>query len=119
MGNPALGYLVVALVVVAIWWAFRPRPLFRIRIRNGQAEVLVGVVSPACIEQLEAVCRSHEIHSAELSGFLPPGGRLHLTFSHQFPPGARQQVRNFWTEQTWNGPASSKPPSSQSLPAYR
>lgn len=119
MGNPALGYLIVALVVVAIWWAFRPRPLFRIRVRHGQTEVLVGVVSAACIEQLEAVCRAHEISDAELWGFLPPGGRLQLTFSHHFPPGARQQLRNFWTEQTWTGSSSSKPPSSHSLPAYR
>lgn len=114
MGNPALGYLIVALVVVAIWWAFRPRPLFRVRIRNGQAEVLVGVVTPACIEQLEAVCRANEISQAELWGFLPPGGRLHLTFSHHFPPGARQQLRNFWIEQTWTGPPSAPPPSSSS-----
>lgn len=113
MGGTPFGYLVVALVIIAIWWASRPRPLFRLQIRAGRVEVMVGVVTPACIDLVESICRMNEVTSAEIRGYSAREGKVRLEFSHDFPPGARQQFRNWWTENGWNGPPTSPPPPPQ------
>ncbi len=105
-----LNLTVLIAVGAAVYWAARPKPLFRLRVRAGRVRVVSGTVTPACVDQAESICGMHGITSGTISGFGARSGRVRLTASREFSPEALQQLRNWWAEFGWNGPKGDRPP---------
>ena len=80
-------------VLVAIWYAARPRPKFVIRLRNGTADVVRGKTTESLRKAVSEVCRESGVTSGKISG-LAHGKRIRVKCSRSIPVGCQQQLRN-------------------------
>ena len=87
--------LVVALVVIGLWWALQPRYAFVIQIAGGHARTTRGKVTPAFRQQVLDACCQHGIASGWVGG-TQRGKRIALAFSRNIPAGCQQRIRNAW-----------------------
>lgn len=78
-----------------LWLAFQPRVAFVIRILKGEAHLDRGIAPPGLLNEVTEVCRREGIESGTVRGHIGSEG-IALVFSRQVPPGARQQLRNWW-----------------------
>jgi hypothetical protein len=89
--------VVSVLVLVALWFAFQPRFLFLVRIRDGVLYVSKGKVIAAFLESIREVCTEHGIRRGWVGGIaLGRGKKVRLVFSRSIPEGCRQRLRNLW-----------------------
>jgi hypothetical protein len=88
------------LLVYVIWRASRPRRLFAVRLRDGEATATTGTVTPAFLQCVREVAAEHGVHKGHVLG-ITDGRRIRLEFSRQFPPKGRQQIRNWWGVSGW------------------
>jgi hypothetical protein len=96
--------LVVACAAAAVWFIGKPDALFVVRFSAGNAVATSGKVTASFLGAVGDVCREFALRSAELRG-VAQGRRIALRFSAQFPPAARQRLRNWWAEYGWSAPA--------------
>ena len=89
-----------AMVLWGLWRATQPRRAFVIQVRRGDAQVIAGTVTPAFLEQVREVVASHGLQDATVSG-IARGTFIVLHFSPHIPPGAREQLRNWWGVCGW------------------
>jgi hypothetical protein len=100
--------LVLAGVASAVWFFGKPDAVFVVRVRAGQAEATPGNVTAAFLAAVVGVCAEFGLQSAEVRG-VARGRRIALRFSTNFPPAARQRLRNWWAEYGWTAPARGRP----------
>jgi hypothetical protein len=91
---------VVAFAAWAFWVAFRPRYAFVVRVGGGIPRAVKGTVTAAFLEQVRRVCAENGVLSGTVRGVVR-GRRISLAFSGGIPPGARQQLRNWWALSGW------------------
>jgi hypothetical protein len=87
----------------ALWRSSRPRPLFMVRIAEGQPAAIDGTVTPAFLVRLRELAAAHQLIDADVAGFAHEGV-IRLHFSREVPDAARQQLRNWWAMHGWNAP---------------
>jgi hypothetical protein len=87
--------VLVALVLVAVWWAFQPRYLFVVRIAGGVPRATRGKVTAAFLQHVARACAEHGVSHGWIGG-VPRGRQVALAFSRGMPPSCRQQLRNLW-----------------------
>src|SRR5262249_50579626 len=93
----------------AVVWRFtKPEAVFVVRVSGGNAKSTHGTVTAAFLAAVEDVCREFGIASCELRG-VARGRRIALRFSGQFPPAARQRLRNWWAQSGWSAPQRPRP----------
>lgn len=100
--------VVLAGVAAAVWFCARPPAVFVVRVRAGHAEATAGNVTPAFLAAVAEVCAEFKIQTAELRG-VARGRRISLQFTMNFPPAARQRLRNWWAESGWPPPRRRPP----------
>ena len=88
--------LVLAVVVVGAWKALSPQPVFKIRVAKGSLRVTRGKVTADFQQQAREIVDEWRISRGWIAA-VRRGKRLTLVFSHNVPPGCRQQLRNLWT----------------------
>ena len=91
---------IASFIVWALWRQSFPKPLFEVVIDRGEPKVLRGVVTPAFLQMLREVRARHELQAGKIRG-VPRGTRISLRFSRDIPPGAQQQVKNWWALSGW------------------
>ncbi len=91
---------IAAFIVWALWRQSFPRPVFEVAIDLGEPKVVRGVVTPAFLQLLRDVQTRHELQAGKIRG-VPRGTRISLRFSSNIPPGAQQQVKNWWALSGW------------------
>ncbi len=106
--NEILPVLILAAVAAGIWLLARPSAVFVVRVRGGHAEATSGNVTAAFLAAVAEVCREFNIQSAEIHG-VARGRRISLWFSSNFPPAARQRLRNWWAQSGWAPPRRNRP----------
>lgn len=99
----AIALLVVGLVIWGILRAAAPRPLFTVRVRNGEPLASHGHVTGAFLARVREVAGEHNVRVGLIVGVVK-GDRIRVTFSGHFPPAAQQQLRNWWAEFGWPAP---------------
>jgi Protein of unknown function (DUF3634) len=87
--------LVLAVGGWIIWTLIQPRLVFKIRIGKRGPRLAKGKVTPAFLVRVAEACRENDLSRGWVGG-VPNGKRIALRFSHQFPPGLRQRLRNEW-----------------------
>jgi hypothetical protein len=87
--------LVLGLVAVAIWLAWRGQYVFVVRIERGVPRLSRGRVTPAFLQRLGEVCAEAGIERGWVGG-ARRGKQIALHFSRSIPPGIRQRLRNQW-----------------------
>jgi hypothetical protein len=90
---------VLAFAVWAFWVVFRTRYAFVVRVGGFIPRAVKGTVTAAFLEQVRRVCVEHGVHCGTVRGVVR-GRRIALDFSN-FPPGAQQQLRNWWALSGW------------------
>ncbi len=100
----------LAVLAIAVWYADRLRYAFLVGIRDGDAYVRRGRVTPAFLEEVRRACREHGVRRGWLGG-VRQARRIRLAFSASLPPGCRQQLRNVWALLGWG--SAPPPPASQ------
>ena len=85
----------VALVLLALWTALRPRSAFVVSVERGVPRVIKGTVTREFRQQIGETCRRHGVHKFVIRG-VANRGRITLTFSSGIPAACRQQLRNLW-----------------------
>jgi hypothetical protein len=98
--------LLFAAVAAAVWWAATQRRVFVVRLVDGRPQAVRGKVTSAFLGEVADACRRHAVASGTIRG-VARQGRIALTFSSNFPPSCRQQLRNVWTAQGWSALAAS------------
>jgi hypothetical protein len=102
--DPFVVLLAAAGAAVAVWFFAKPNAVFIIRIRNGNAVATSGHVTPAFLAAIGVACREFALPSGEVWG-VARGTRILLRFTSNFPPAARQRLRNWWVEHGWSLPS--------------
>jgi hypothetical protein len=92
--------LIAGLLVYALWRAAQPRPVFVVRITNGEPRAVTGTVTAAFLQRVREVAADCGVTSGRVTGS-PRGRRIRLAFSQHIPEGARQQLRNWWMMSGW------------------
>ena len=89
-----------ALAVAAIFWfAFQyAQTAFIVRIKFGRPQIAKGKLTAGFLQELEDVCREHQIESGTIRG-MKRGRRIALKFSAGIPPACQQRLRNVWVMQ--------------------
>ncbi len=90
-----LPLIVVGVFGYCIWWAARPKPVFLIRIQDGQARVTMGQVHPDFLQEVKEICEATSARSGTIRG-IRNGGRIVLEFCSNIPPKCQQRIRNVW-----------------------
>ncbi len=107
MGSEWITDVVVVLIVgalgFALWRASRPRPVFVIRVVDGQPQVVDGTVTPAFLQRVREVAAANAIARATVSGVVH-GAFIRLQFSAEINEAGRQQLRNWWATFGWAPP---------------
>jgi hypothetical protein len=98
-----------ALVAWGLWSAFRPRPVFVVRIKDGVPRPAKGTVTQAFVHQIGETCRRHHVQQGVVRG-VNQGRRIALSFSRGIPPACQQQLRNLWTLTGWSTSPRQKGP---------
>jgi len=93
--------LVIVVTALVIGFVAKPAAVFVVRVRDGNAAATTGAVTGAFRAAVVDVCREFGVRVGEVRG-VAQGRRIALRFSAQFPPGARQRLRNWWTEYGWS-----------------
>jgi hypothetical protein len=92
-------WLIKALVIgVGAWVAWsilQSRYVFEIRIKGGKARVRRGKVTSTFLGRVAEACRTDGVARGWIGG-VRRGRRTALRFSHDFPPGLQQRIRNEW-----------------------
>ena len=97
---------VILLAVAGIAWVLiSPRPLFKVRVRNGQAEAVRGTVKSDFLHRVAELAAADEIRSATICGYAN-GSLIRLRFSGEVTPGGRQKLLNWWASFGWRPPKS-------------
>ena len=87
---------VVGFCLWLAWVALAPKPVFKIRFAKGALRVTRGKVTPDFQLQVAEIFRQWQIRRGWLAA-VRRERRMTLVFSHNVPPGCRQQLRNLWT----------------------
>jgi len=87
--------LISALVLAAMWTAFRAKPVFRVTVCDGKAKKSGGRVSGEFLQDVEDVCREAGITSMRIRG-MAEHGRIRLVFEKKLSSLVRQRIRNAW-----------------------
>jgi Protein of unknown function (DUF3634) len=95
--------VVLAAIAAAAWHLAQPRCAFVVRIVAGVPHASDGAVTPAFLQQVKEVCVEHDIRQGIVRGIIR-GSRIALAFSHDIPPAAQQQLRNWWGLSGWAAP---------------
>lgn len=99
------GILALIGIAVAVWWFFRPKYLFVIRIIDGKPVCKRGKTTEAFLHDVEDACRWSGVVSGTIYGILNSQAygrgahtktrtQVKLAFSSGFPVGCQQQLRN-------------------------
>jgi hypothetical protein len=96
MGSWIIKSLTIGFAVWVFWSVLRPRYVFEIRIADGRPAVPKGKVTKVFLSRVAAVCQESRVARGWIGG-VPQGRRVALRFSHHFPPGVQQRLRNEWT----------------------
>lgn len=100
----AVALLLVGLVLWGILRAAAPRPLFTVRVLNGEPRASQGHVTGPFLTRVREVAAEHNVRIGLIVGTVRNDGRVSLKFSGHFPPAAQQQLRNWWAEFGWPAP---------------
>ena len=92
--------LVAGLVIWGLWRIGRPRPVFVVRIADGEPRAVAGTVTPAFLQCVREVAASYGIASGRVTG-TACGHLIRLHFSRQIPEPGRQKMRNWWATSGW------------------
>jgi len=95
--------LLLGLIVWALWQACQPRSIFVVRIDNGTAKVVRGVVTRAFLGAVAESCHHHGVVRGAVIG-KAHGRQIALEFKGGFPAACRQQLRNVWVNTGWSAP---------------
>ena len=87
--------LISALVLTAMWTAFRAKPVFRVTVRDGKAKKSGQRVPGEFLRDVEDVCREAGVTSTRIRG-MAEHGRIRLVFEGNLPSRVRQRIRNAW-----------------------
>ncbi len=88
-----LALLAIALLVL-LRGARRATELFRVRVRQGAAELVSGALPPSLLHEIADVVRLHRVQHAEIEVVLE-GGRAELRLHHDGGAAAAEQpLRN-------------------------
>ncbi|HEY1190862.1 MAG TPA: DUF3634 family protein [Gemmata sp.] len=96
--------MIAGFVVWGVLRSSRPRPLFAVRLINGEPRATVGTVTAPFLARVREVAAEHRIATGSVWGVVRSGGRVSLKCSGHFPPGAQQQLRNWWAVSGWTAP---------------
>jgi hypothetical protein len=99
---PLLELAVTALLLWGLWRALGPRPVFIVRIRDGQPHVTKGTVTQTFLREIADTCARHGVTSGVVRA-VARDGRMVLAFSSGFPVPCQQQLRNLWALSGWPG----------------
>jgi hypothetical protein len=100
--------LILAGAAAGVWFYAKPDAVFVVRVRSGNAVATAGNVTTAFLAAVSGVCGEFGLRTAEVRG-VASGRRISLRFSGNFPPPARQRLRNWWAEYGWSAPARRRP----------
>jgi hypothetical protein len=95
MSDWAIKALVIGFFAWMIWSIVHAQYAFEIRIQGGRPRLRKGKVTSAFLGQVAEVCRESGVARGWIGG-ARRGRRIALRFSHHFPPGPRQRLRNEW-----------------------
>lgn len=93
--------LIAGIIVWGLWRASRPPRLFIVRIAGGAPHLASGNVTAAFLQRVREIVTEHGIPSGQVCGVRVWGNQIRLEFTGQFPPEARQQLRNWWVQSGW------------------
>jgi hypothetical protein len=97
-----MNLVIAGFVLWAIWYLVQPRCAFLIQIVGGKPRIVRGKVTEAFLAELRETCNRNSVENGAVRGVLR-GRRISLTFSSGIPPGAQQQIRNWWALSGWGG----------------
>jgi hypothetical protein len=92
--------LIGGLIIWSLWRAARPRPVFVVRITDGEPHAVAGTVTPAFLQRVREVAARCGVTTGRVTGSAH-GRRIRLSFSRHIPERARQQLRNWWVMSGW------------------
>ena len=93
--NIVQSLLLAGAVLAGAIYAFRPRPLFVLLIRDRKILVKRGKLPPGFIRDCENMMTTLPIPDATLTGW-ERSGRVVLGFSAEIPKNRHQNFRNLW-----------------------
>lgn len=93
--HPIITLLIVALVFAGAYYLLKPKPLFMVEIRNGQAVTTHGKVSGKFLRECERIASLYKLFDGRIEGCLS-GQRVRLRFSKSIPSEYHQNFRNVW-----------------------
>jgi hypothetical protein len=93
--------LLFGLIGWAILRACHRRPVFVIRIQEGQPRVVRGTVTKAFLGEIRALCLHHGVTRGTVRGQIH-GNQIGLDLSGPIPPEYKQQLRNVWVMSGWS-----------------
>jgi hypothetical protein len=103
----SLDYLIYLTVGGFLIWALvqmgRPRAVFTVRLLRGELQASEGIVTPALLQELREIAAAHGVTNGVVRGYAQ-GQFIRLWFSAEFPPTARQRLRNWWASFGWPPP---------------
>jgi hypothetical protein len=86
---------VLGVAAWVVWSILQSRYVFEIRIRGGRPHVRRGKVTAAFLGRVAEACQTDGVARGHIRG-VQRGRRIALRFSHHFPPGLQQRLRNEW-----------------------
>jgi len=90
--------LVLGIAIWALWAACQPKYAFRIRIQNGEVQLVNGKLTQRSLHRFAEVCRDHGVTGGWIMG-IRQHRHVVLRFSRHFSAGSQQQIRNDWHAQ--------------------
>lgn len=94
--HPIVTLLIVVLIFAGAYYLLKPKPLFMVQIRNGQAFATHGKVSRQFLRECERIASMYNLSVGWIKG-LAHGKRVSLRFSKAIPREYHQNFRNVWT----------------------
>ena len=105
--NDAVRIAVLIGLAWVTWLVLRPRVTFLIRIKGGEGSLERGTAPRGLLAEVNELCRREALQTGSIRG-RTQAGRTGLDFSREIPPGARQQLRNWWVSTQFRTPSPSE-----------
>jgi len=90
-----LGFLVIAILAVALRAMYLAQFAFIVRISDGDLRLTRGKVTRAFLQVIQEHCQQHDVRHGWVRGAWR-GRRITLLFSRSIPLPCQQQLRNLW-----------------------
>ena len=93
--HPLLVILMIGVVIAGALYLMKPRPVFVVQLKDGQAITIQGKVAGYFLRECERIAAMYQLSDGRIEG-CRAGQRVRLRFSKSIPQEYHQNFRNVW-----------------------